>query len=174
MKKILLIILSVWIPAAASFAQKRPKEFDAVIISKNVRYKGFIENVSTGGITIDYYGQPKFIASDSISSIKIKRTKALRKSALYGSVAGLLGGTALYVHQNRQGNLNSLASPVVILGAAMVGAGTAAIINTATSVQHYRNLNEPGKFKSIHQQLFNYSAAYHTTKRKVIADDTTF
>lgn len=174
MKQILLIVLSVYIPAAASFAQKKPKEFEAVVISKNVRYKGFIEDVSAGGITIDHYGQPKFISSDSLNSIKVKRSKALRKSALYGSAAGLLGGTALYVHQNRQGNLNSLASPVVILGTGMVGAGTAAIVNIATSVQHYRNLNEPGKFKSIHRQLFNYSAAYYKTKRKVIADDTTF
>ncbi len=81
MKLILLIFLCINLFSTNSFAQKK-KEFDAFIVSKNIRYKGFIQNVTAEGVTIDHYGQPKFIASDSIRSIKVKRSKALQK-ALY-------------------------------------------------------------------------------------------
>lgn len=167
-----LFVAALW--ATPVKAQKKPKEYNAVIVAKNQRYKGFIEDVSADGITIDHYGKSKFISADSLSSIKVKGSKALRRSALYGSAVGVLAGTAFYIQQNKENNYSPLAIPVFVIGSGLAGTGIGALINSVTSVQRYAELNQPGAFKRIYPELHKFSEAYQSGKRRVVADDTPF
>ena len=156
---LLLIILSSGLSA---FAQSKGKEYDAIVYSiDNSRYKGFIQNVSESGITIDYLGRNKYIPADSISKIRIKQVKALRKHALIASVGGLVGGYFIYEPQHSSGKLSILALPIYMVGSAIVAGILGAGVNSFTSVKTYKNVQMAGNFKLIQPELNKFSGDYN-------------
>jgi len=145
------------------YASPKPKNYDAVINStNNHRYKGFLIDVNDKGLTIDYLGQPKFISADTIKSIKIKRTSALKRHALTASVIGLGAGVPIYLDGNSKGKLSALALPVVLIGTTLSGAVVGSLVNTITAVQRFDKINKGNSFKSIQPVLLRYSKASPT------------
>lgn len=163
MKFCLLIFIS-FLVATAAFAKKKPKEYNAIVYSDKIRYKGFIEKVSDKGITIDYLGVSKFIPAESISRIKVKRTKGLSQSVFISSAGGLIAGSALYSYEQNKSTVNMSAIPVIVIGTTLVSAGVGAIINSFTSVVNYKHVNEGDNYKKIHVKLAQYSAAQLSKK----------
>lgn len=160
--KFILLITMFILSGNVSLAQK-PKNYNAVIYSvNNQRYKGFLQDVTDQGVTIDYYGKSKFIGADSISSIKIKKTSALRRHALVGGSFGLLAGIPVYIDGNSRGKLSSLALPVVVVASTLGGALIGTLINTVTSVQRFDKINRGNSYKSIQPVLLRYSKASPT------------
>ena len=151
-----------------TYAAKKPRNYDAVVFSKNNhRYKGFLIDVTDKGLTIDYLGQPKFINADSIKAIKIKRTSALKRHALTASAIGLGAGIPIYLDGNSKGQLSALALPVVLIGTTLSGALLGSLVNTITAVQRFDKINQETSFKSIQPVLLRYSKASPT---RVAAD----
>lgn len=147
----------------ASVAGLKPKNYDAIIYTNtDHRYKGFLLDVSDKGLTIDYLGETKFFSADSIKSIKIKRSGALKKHALKASVFGLAAGIPIYMDGNNRGKLSSLALPVVLVGTTIAGGGIGALINAVTAVQRFDKINTGTSFKSIQPVLLRYSKASPT------------
>jgi hypothetical protein len=159
----LLCLTLVSVSGGVSFASKKPKNYDAVVFSTHHhRYKGFLLDVTDKGLTIDYLGMPKFISADSIKSIKIKRTTALKRHALTASVIGLGAGIPVYMDGNKKGELSVLALPVVLIGTTLSGALVGSLVNTVTAVQRFNNINTGNSFKSIQPVLLRYSKASPT------------
>jgi hypothetical protein len=145
-----------------SFAQK-VKSYNAIITTNtDHRYKGFLQDVSDKGLTIDYYGESRFIASDSISSIKIKRSDGLKRYSIVGAGVGLAAAIPIYIDGNNQGKLSLLALPVVLVAGTMGGALIGTLINAATSVKRYKKINDGIPFKNIQPVLLRYSKASPT------------
>ena len=146
-----------------SLAAGKPKNYDAIIHSiTNHRYKGFLQDVSDKGVTIDYLGQSKFFSADSISSIRIKRTGSIRK---YTSIAGGIGAAAgipVYIDGHNKGKLSIMALPVVVVGTAFGGSLVGWLINSLSSVQRFSHINHGTSFKSIQPVLLRYSKASPT------------
>jgi hypothetical protein len=145
-----------------SFAQK-VKNYNAIINTNSAhRYKGFLKDVSDKGITIDYYGQSKFIGSDSISSIRIKRTNDLKRYSTITAGIGLAASIPVYIDGNNKGKLSLLALPVVLVAGTMGGALIGTLINSATSVKHFKKINDEIPYKNIQPVLLRYSKASPT------------
>lgn len=145
-----------------SFAQK-VKNYNAVIkTNSDHRYKGFLQDVTDKGVTIDYYGKPKFIGSDSISTIRIKRTNDLKKLSTITAGIGLAASVPVYIDGNNKGKLSLLALPVVLVAGTLGGALIGTLINSATSVQRFRKVNEEIPYKNIQPVLLRYSKASPT------------
>ena len=162
--KILLIFSIIFICNAGILEGAQPKEYDAVIYTSNrIRYKGFLEDVTEKGITIDYLGQSKYIAADSIQGVKIKRSDALKNHALAGAAFGLIAGIPVYLDGHGQGKLSLLALPVVLIGMTLSGALVGSFVNTVTHVKRYKIQGDTG-FKSIYPILFRYSRAGSSRK----------
>lgn len=140
------------------FAKRKPKEYNAIVYTiDHARYKGFLQQATQKGVTIDYMGVPKFISADVISRIKVKRTHALSQSVLISSVFGLVGGTALYLYEQDKKAVNVSAIPVIVMGSTIVAGGIGGLINTITSVKNYKNLAEGGAYRKIQADLAKYS-----------------
>jgi hypothetical protein len=160
--KFIFVISLIIFSGNLSFA-KRPKNYHAIIYSvNNERYKGFLQDVTDKGVTIDFYGKSKFISADSISSIKIKRSSALKRHALTAGGIGLLAGIPVYIDGNNKGQLSSLALPVVVIASSLGGALVGTLINTVTSVQRFDKINKGNSYKSIQPVLLRYSKASPT------------
>jgi len=164
--KVTFLLVSLSLVSVAGnivYGAQKPKNYDAVVYSSNNhRYKGFLLDVNDKGVTIDYLGQPKFIHADSIKTIKIKRTSALKRHALTASVVGLGVGVPVYLDGNNKGKLSSLALPVVLIGTTLSGAVVGSLINTITAVQRFDKINSGNSFKSIQPVLLRYSKASPT------------
>lgn len=161
----MLIFSIIFICDAGILEGAQPKDYDAVIYTSNRnRYKGFLEDVTEKGITIDYFGQSKYIAADSIQGIKIKRSSALKNYALAGAALGLVAGIPVYLDGHGQGKLSLLALPVVLIGITLSGAVVGSLINTVTYVKRYKTQGDTG-FKSIYPILFRYSKAGSSRKK---------
>lgn len=155
--KYFLVWAMVFLTSFSAFAKPKPAHYYAVIYSENnLRFKGNLEKVSEKGLTIDYFGKSKFISADSIKSIKIKRSVALKKYALIGSAGGLLAGAAIYNHGNQQGKLSILALPVVLIAGTLAGATIGALVNTMTSVEKHQ-ISNPADYRSLYSSLIRYS-----------------
>ena len=161
--KLILLSCLVIFSGNVSFAAKKPKNYNAIIYSNTQhRYKGFLQDVTDKGVTIDYYGKSKFISADSISSIKIKRTSALKRHAFLASLIGLGAGIPVYIDGNNNGKLSSLALPVVVIASTLGGALVGTLLNTVTSVQRFDKINKGNSFASIQPVLLRYSKASPT------------
>ncbi|NEU07891.1 hypothetical protein GZH53_06160 [Flavihumibacter sp. R14] len=159
---ILLCIALFLTPAYNSFAGQKPRNYDAIVSTTNHRYKGFLIDVNEKGLTIDYFGMSKFISADSINTIKIKRSSALKRHALVGSAIGLAAGIPVYADGNNKGKLSSLALPVVLIGTTLTGALVGSLVNTITATQRFDKINSGNSFKSIQPVLLRYSKASPT------------
>ena len=145
-----------------SFAQK-VKNYNAVVkTNSDHRYKGFLQDATDKGITIDYYGQSKFIGADSISTIRIKRTNDLKRYSTVTAGLGLGASIPIYIDGNNKGKLSLLALPVVLVAGTMGGALIGTLINSATSVQRFRKINDEIPYKNIQPVLLRYSKASPT------------
>lgn len=147
-----LVVLSVE-------AKKRPKRYNAVVyLTDNSSYKGILEKVSAGGLTIDYYGTSKFINAGKIESVRIKKAGTLTKSVVVGAAAGLLVGYGIYEKEVSTKTIQEGASfPVVVVGTALIGSGIVALINSFLPRKHYRNLQQAGEYKKIIAELRTYA-----------------
>lgn len=159
---IVFCVALVFTPVYKSFAGQKPRNYDAIVSTTNNRYKGFLIDVNEKGLTIDFLGQSKFISADSIKTIKIKRTSALKRHALIGSAVGLVAGIPIYADGNNKGKLSSLALPVVLIGTTLTGALVGSLVNTFTAVQRFNKINSGNSFKSIQPVLLRYSKASPT------------
>lgn len=119
-------------------------------------------DVSDKGLTIDYLGKTRFFSSDSISSIKIKRSNSMKRSVLLSSAIGLGVGVPIYIDGNNKGKLSSLALPVVLIGTTVGGVLVGTLINSVTAVQRFTEINTGTSFKSIEPVLLRYSQASPT------------
>lgn len=159
MKFLVFVFSLCFLVVLSAEAKKRPKRYNAVVqLTDNKSYKGIIEKVSNDGITIDYFGSSKFISSNTIKSIKVKKTGTLTKSILVGGVAGLAVGYGIYAKAEGDGTIQSQAFPVVVVGMGLVGGGIVALINSFISKKHYHNLEIPGEYKKIVTVLSTYSS----------------
>jgi hypothetical protein len=162
MKLKLTLLLFILSSGLSAYAQSKGKEYDAIVYSiNNTRYKGFVQNVSESGITIDYFGRNKFIPADSINKIRIKHVKALRKHALIASVGGLVAGYFIYEPQHNSGKVSVLALPIYMVGSAVVAGIIGAGVNSFTAVKTYKNVQAPGNFKIIQPELIKFSGDYN-------------
>lgn len=158
-----LLFCLTGIAGSVSLASPKPKNYDAVIYtSSDHRYKGSLLDVSEKGMTIDHQGQTRFFSADSISSIKIKRSNAMKKNVLVSSVIGLGVGIPIYIDGNNKGKLSSLALPVVLVGTTVGGVLIGTLINSVTAVQRFNGINTGTSFKSIQPVLLRYSRASPT------------
>jgi hypothetical protein len=157
------LLFCVILSGSVSLAAPKPKNYDAIIYSAtNHRYKGFLQDVSDKGITIDYFGQSKFFSADSISSIRIKRTGSIRRHALAAGGIGAVSGIPIFIDGHNRGKLSIMALPVVMAGTAFGGSLAGWLINSLTSVQRFNHINQGTSFKSIQPVLLRYSKASPT------------
>lgn len=162
LSKFALLFFLVILLSNVSFGQK-VKNYNAIISTNSGhRYKGFLQDASDKGMTIDYYGQSKFIGADSISSIRIKRTNDLKTYASISAGLGLAASIPVYIDGNNKGKLSLLALPVVLVAGTMGGALIGTLINSATSVKRYRKVNDEIPYKNIQPVLLRYSKASPT------------
>ncbi len=141
-----------------SFAQSKPKRYDAIVRTENGRrFKGLLESVEDNGLTIFYHRRSKFISADSIKTIRIKKYNAQNRAFLIGGLLGVGSGLAIYVNQEDKGNVQPIILPVVIVSSTVAGAAIGGIINSFISRQKYENVNTEGRFKAIKEELKSYS-----------------
>ena len=157
------LLFCVFLSGSVSLAAPKSKNYDAIIYSAtNHRYKGFLQDVSDKGVTIDYYGHSKFFSADSISSIRIKRTGSIRRNTLAAGGIGALAGIPIYMDGHNKGKLSIMALPVVVMGTALGSSVVGWLINSLTSVQRFDHINQGISFKSIQPVLLRYSKASPT------------
>lgn len=139
-------------------AQYKIKRYSAVVrTEQGKRYRGLLESVDDRGLTIRFHKNEKYIAADSIHTIRIKKYNAQNRSLLTGSLLGLAGGLAVYSIEKDKGNVNASILPVVIISSAVAGGGIAGIINSITAKEKFENLQQPNRFQQIRERLRQYA-----------------
>ena len=157
------LLFCLILSGSVSLAAPKPKNYDAIIHSNtNHRYKGFLQDVSDKGVTIDYLGQSKFFSADSITRIRIKRVSSTRRHTLAAGGIGAVAGIPIYIDGHNKGKLSIMALPVVVMGTAFGGSLVGWLINSLTSVQRFNHINQGTSFKSIQPVLLRYSKASPT------------
>lgn len=157
MKRLLFSLLLAAGFATSVSAQVKIKRYDAIVKVNHTRYKGLLELVDAKGLTINFHNKAKYIAADSIESIRIKKYNAQNRSLLIGGLVGLAGGLTVYKLERDKGNVAPIILPVVIVSSAVAGAAIVGIVNSVTSVEKFEQVNSPGEFNKIRARLKQYA-----------------
>ena len=153
-----LILLFAFGCSNGSYAQSKPKRYDAIIrTTGGLRFKGLLQSVDGKGLSISYRRSSRFLSADTIKTIRIKKYNAQNRTLLAGSLAGLLGGLTVYSIEKDKGNVQPIILPVVIISSTLTGAAIFGTINSITSVQKFEAVNRPGRFGEIKDELRTYS-----------------
>ena len=143
---------------SGAFAQHKVKRYDAIVkTTQGKRFKGLLENVNESGLTIRFHKQSKFIAPDSIKTIRIKRYNAQNRHLLTGGLLGLAGGLTAYKLENDKGNVGPIILPVVIVSSTLAGSAIFGTINSLTAVERFEDVSEGGNYRTIREKLKSYS-----------------
>jgi hypothetical protein len=156
--KLFTFLLFFGLTAHDVFSQIKIKRYDAVVRTvSGRRFKGVLETVDDKGLTIRFHKVSKLISADSIKTIRIKRYNAQNRNLLAGGLLGLASGLTIYKLESDKGNLQPINLPVILVSSTLTGAAIFGTINSITSVEKYKNVNQQGYYQQIKDSIKQYS-----------------